>query len=82
MGDTLTILPSAGEAAAKVDSATYTVRDIAALLQASERHVWRLHDGGKMPACVRLGRLVRWPKKLIDDWIASGCPAQPKNSRL
>jgi excisionase family DNA binding protein len=73
-----TIVPSAVEADAKFDiRGTYTVSDIAALLQASERHVWRLHDGAKMPACIRLGRLVRWPKKLIDDWIASGCPATP-----
>src|SRR5262249_33626787 len=74
-----TIVPPAVEAAAKVDSATYTVGDIAALLQASERHVWRLHDAGKMPSCIRLGRLVRWPKQLIDDWIDNGCPAQPNN---
>jgi excisionase family DNA binding protein len=78
MGDTHTIIPPAVNAAATLDCATYTVSDIAALLQASERHVWRLHDGGKMPACIRLGRLVRWPKKLIDDWIASGCPANPR----
>jgi predicted DNA-binding transcriptional regulator AlpA len=48
------------------------------LLQVSERHVWRLHDGGRMPAAVRLGRLVRWPKVLIDTWVAGGCPPMPR----
>jgi excisionase family DNA binding protein len=78
MTEATTIL---SERPARLDGGLYTVGDIAALLQASERHVWRLHDAGKMPRCVRLGRLVRWPKKLIDDWIASECPAQPKNGR-
>jgi excisionase family DNA binding protein len=78
MTKTTLIVP---ERLAKLEAGVYSVGDIAKLLQASERHVWRLHDGGKMPACIHLGRLVRWPKKLIDDWILNGCPAQSQASR-
>jgi excisionase family DNA binding protein len=60
------------------DPLFYTVDDVAALLQVSKRHVWRMHDAGRMPAAVRLGRLVRWPKALIDDWVRDGCPPQPR----
>ncbi len=51
-----------------------TAQDVAAKLQCSLRHVWRLHDAGTLPAALRLGRSVRWPKPLIDRWIADGCP--------
>ena len=52
----------------------YTANDVADRLRCSVRHVWRLHDAGDMPAAVRVGRLVRWPRKFIDDWVAAGCP--------
>ena len=50
------------------------VRGVAAMLSCSERTVWRLSDGGKMPAAVRVGRLVRWPRSALREWIDSGCP--------
>jgi excisionase family DNA binding protein len=50
------------------------VRAVAQLLGCSPRHVYRLADAGKMPAPVRLGALVRWPRAAIEDWIAAGCP--------
>lgn len=51
-----------------------TAQEVAAKLRCSVRHVWRMHDAGALPAAVRLGRLVRWPKPLIDSWVAAGCP--------
>jgi excisionase family DNA binding protein len=60
-------------------AATYTVSDLAALLQLSERTVWRLTDGGLIPGKIRIGsKSVRWSKSVIDQWIASGCP-RPKS---
>jgi excisionase family DNA binding protein len=59
----------------------YTVEDLAELLQCSTRHVWRQLDAGKLPAAIRVGRLVRWPRKLIEDWIADGCPPVRRPSR-
>jgi excisionase family DNA binding protein len=59
----------------------FTVEDLAELLQCSTRHVWRQLDAGKLLAAIRIGRLVRWPRKLIEDWIADGCPSVRRSSR-
>ena len=50
--------------------------ELARLFGCSTRHVWRLHSSGKLPQAVRIGRLVRWPRRVVDDWISAGCPAQ------
>jgi len=52
---------------------TYDVGDIATLLKSSSRHVRRLADSGQMPRPFHLGRLVRWRKAEIDQWLAAGC---------
>ncbi|VTR91694.1 : HTH_17 [Gemmata massiliana] len=54
-----------------VEAATYDANDLAALLECSVRQIWRMRDANELPACLRLGRLVRWPKSVIDSWIAS-----------
>jgi excisionase family DNA binding protein len=51
------------------------VRAVAALLHCSTRHVYRLADAGRMPPPVRIGALVRWSRRCVEDWIAAGCPA-------
>lgn len=51
------------------------VWDVAKMLQCSDRHVTNLRNDGRMPPCIKLGTLVRWPRKIIEDWIADGCPA-------
>jgi predicted DNA-binding transcriptional regulator AlpA len=51
---------------------------VASTLGCSERHVHRLRDAGLMPAAVKLGSLVRWSRKVIEKWIADGCPAVRK----
>jgi excisionase family DNA binding protein len=56
-------------------SALLNVRQVAALLGCSPRHVYRLSDAGRMPAPVRLSALVRWRRTEIEQWIAAGCPA-------
>ena len=50
------------------------VRAVAAILNCSTRHVYRLSDAGKMPRPVRLGQLVRWRREGLLQWIAEGCP--------
>jgi excisionase family DNA binding protein len=49
------------------------VRAVAALLDCSARHVYRLSDGGRLPSPVRLGALVRWRRTDLDAWLAGGC---------
>ena len=47
---------------------------VAELLGISPRTVWRLLSAGKLPKPVRLGRSVRWRKRLVEDWVSQGCP--------
>lgn len=51
------------------------VRQIARLLSCSTRHVQRLADAGLMPRSIRLGgRLIRFRRNEVEDWISGGCP--------
>lgn len=50
------------------------VRAVAALLDCSSRHVYRLADTGRLPPPIRLGSLVRWRRAELLDWLAAGCP--------
>lgn len=49
------------------------VRAVAALLNCSESHVWRLVDGKRLPKPLKIGRLVRWSQSTIEHWINQGC---------
>jgi len=44
----------------KVTPLLLDVRGVAALLGCSARQVFRLSDAGRLPAPVRVGRLIRW----------------------
>lgn len=61
------------------ESAMVDVAWMATALGCSERHVHRMRDAGLMPAPVKLGSLVRWSRKVIEKWIADGCPAVRKS---
>lgn len=50
------------------------VEGVAEMLFVSSRHVRRMADAGRMPPPIRLGGSLRWPIRLIEDWIADGCP--------
>ena len=73
--------PTAGAKLARLDPLTYTAPELADALGCSERHVWRMQAAGELPAAVHMGRLVRWPRKTIESWIAAGCPAPRKAGR-
>jgi len=65
---TTTLPPADAPTAALLD-----VRAVAALLNCSPRHVYRLADAGRMPAPVKIGALVRWRRQSIEEWISGGC---------
>jgi excisionase family DNA binding protein len=48
------------------------VKQVASLLGVSERHVYRMADGGLMPRPLMLGNVNRWLKAVIEDWLAAG----------
>lgn len=50
------------------------VNAVAALIGASPRTVRRLADWGRMPRPISLGRMVRWQRSVIEEWIREGCP--------
>lgn len=55
--------------------AMLTVKQVAAMLGCSARHVYRLSDRGAMPRPTKLGDvLVRWSRADIESWITAGCP--------
>jgi predicted DNA-binding transcriptional regulator AlpA len=54
---------------------------VAKLLACSTRHIYRLSDGGRMPRPLKVGALNRWPRTVIEAWIAEGCPACRKGVR-
>jgi excisionase family DNA binding protein len=62
-------------------SALLAVKDVAALLSCSVRHVYRLADAGRMPPPVKLGALVRWQRTSILTWLAENCPSVRRQSK-
>lgn len=50
------------------------VKGVSALLNCSARHIFRLADLRRLPAPVRIGRLVRWDRRTLEQWISNGCP--------
>ena len=61
--------------------AMLTVNQVARMLCCSSRTIYRLTDSGRMPRPVKLGSLVRWPRDVIERWIAAGCPDARKEVR-
>jgi predicted DNA-binding transcriptional regulator AlpA len=50
------------------------IKELAALLGVSVRHVERLDCAGKLPRPLRLGRAKRWSVNEIKSWLAVDCP--------
>jgi predicted DNA-binding transcriptional regulator AlpA len=44
------------------------------VLNISTRHLRRLVDAGKAPQPFRLGRACGWSRRVVETWIADGCP--------
>lgn len=51
-----------------------TAREVARMIGAGERSVWRWSQSGRMPRPVRIGAAVRFRRADIEQWIAAGCP--------
>ncbi len=68
------------EAANRERVAMMNVDDVAGQVKCSTRTAHRLADSGRMPRPVKLGALVRWPRQVVEQWIADGC--LPAHSRV
>ena len=58
------------------DDTLITADDLAKMLKLSERTLWRLLSGGKIPEPVRIGGSTRWRLAEVQEWIAQGCPTR------
>lgn len=56
------------------DTVFLTIQDVAELLRCSDRHVTKLRKTRRIPEPVKLGAIVRWPSRVIQEWIDAGCP--------
>lgn len=63
------------------EPALIDTQSVAELLGCSPRHVARLRDGGLMPTPLKLGRLCKWRRAVIEQWIEDGCPAVRKSAK-
>jgi len=71
----LRIMPAnAIPASPHTEPALIDIQWVADRLGCSTRHVARLAKDGRMPSAVKLGRLCKWPREVIEAWIATGCP--------
>ena len=48
---------------------TYTIEQLATLLNCSLRHTRRLDAEGKIPGRMTFGRLVRFSRRQVDAWL-------------
>ena len=51
-----------------------TVRELAKMLNVSQRSIYRWVDAGRMPKPIRLASLQRWELRTIQEWIDAGAP--------
>jgi len=64
-----------GDRTPREPSLLINVLDVAAMLQCSARHIYRLADAGRMPRPYKIGALCRWDRAAIEKWIEAGCPS-------
>lgn len=48
-----------------------TIREVRELTKLGRSTLYRMMDDGSFPAPTKIGRSVRWPRAVIDEWIAS-----------
>ncbi len=53
-----------------LEAGTYDVPELAALLKCSERHIRNMAEAGAIPGILRFGRLVRFHRGTVNDWLA------------
>lgn len=68
-------------ASEKVSPNMLSLPQVAEDFGVSERHIRRLVDGGRFPQPVKLGRLVRWPRRALEEWVDDGCPKPSRHCR-
>ncbi len=66
------------ETASTVTTALLTAEDAASMLGVSRAHFYAMHNGGRIPQPIHLGKSVRWRRAELDAWVNAGCPSRVK----
>lgn len=67
--------PESPDAAAGAPPMMLSSVDLARELRTSTKTIARMDSAGRLPKPVMIGgRLKRWPRQSIVEWIAAGCP--------
>ncbi len=61
--------PPAEELALLIDT-----KQVAKLLNVSDRTVFGMNKDGRMPRSVKIGSAVRWNREELQAWVNAGCP--------
>ena len=54
-----------------LEAGTYDTQGVADLLAVSERHVRNMVKRNAIPGVIRFGRLIRFHKGIVHDWLAT-----------
>jgi|6_EtaG_2_1085325.scaffolds.fasta_scaffold453371_2 excisionase family DNA binding protein len=47
---------------------------VASLLAIRKDTVYRWNRSGMMPEAIKIGKILRWQRNDVEEWIADGCP--------
>ncbi len=77
----IAIAPSAPQSGRESAPLLITAKECAAMVGIGQSNWYKQWSLGRVPEPVqRIGRLVRWRRQDIVDWVAAGCPV-PKVQR-
>ncbi len=58
----------------KLDALLIPITRVSELLSISTRTLSRLNSTAQIPAPVRLGGRLLWNVRILEEWVAAGCP--------
>lgn len=72
--ETAPTAPPPAPPAPTVEPLAVDAKVLATMLGLSVRTIRAMDAAGKLPRPVRLGHAVRWPLRIIEDWLDAGAP--------
>src|SRR6266852_2735946 len=59
---------------AQVEPLLWGVEDVAVALKISVKTCRRMAKRGQLPGVIHIGRLLRFDRRRVAEWVANGCP--------
>ncbi len=76
------VLSKRADSEGTIESPVVDIRQLAAYLDVSARHVEELNKRALIPAPIALGRLRKWMRSEIDAWLLAGAPPREAWERI